>query len=291
MSGGMSGGMSGRLGFVDKRLDANNFHANVYLRLLRNDLIELGFTVAGCTALEAEPGRDWARDNDVPWFDTVAAMDEHVDFYVVLAPSNPEIHLELCQQVLPFGKATYVDKTFAPDPVTAQAIFALADKYGVAIQTSSALRYTDVQKSVIDAGGSDRVLHMVAWGGGSSFDEYAIHPVELVVSSMGDGVQRLRRWSPAPRSRLLLEWSDGRTALIHVHTDGGTTPYAASVTTATETRFVAVDTSTIFRDTARAFLLCFARKQANVPRSQTLTVHRILDAARRDEALRDFVDI
>lgn len=287
----MSGGMGGRIGFVDKRLDADNFHANVYLRLVRNDLADHGFSVAGCTALEAEPSRLWARANDVAWYDDVAAMDAHVDFYVVLAPSNPELHLDLCSRVLPFGKSTYVDKTFAPDAATAQAIFDLADRHGVAVQTSSALRYTDVQKYAIDAGGGDQVLHMVAWGGGSSFDEYAIHPVELVVSCMGDGVQRLRRWSPAPRSRLLLEWSDGRSALIHVHTDGGTTPYAASVTTATQTRFITVDTSAIFRDTARAFLLSFERGQPNVPRSQTLTVLRILDAARRNDARSDFIDI
>lgn len=287
----MSGGVNGRIGFVDKRLDADNFHANVYLRLLRNDLADLGFSIGGCTALEAEPSRLWAGDNDVTWFDDVASMDGHVDFYVVLAPSNPEIHLDLCARVLPFGKSTYVDKTFAPDAATAQAIFDLADSHGVAMQTSSALRYTQVQKFVVDAGGSESILHMVAWGGGSSFDEYAIHPVELVVSCMGDGVQRLRRWSQSPRSRILLEWADGRSALIHVHTDGGTTPYAASVTTATQTRFVAVDTSTIFRDTARAFLLCFERGQPNVPRSQTLAVHRILDAARRDDAHLDFIDI
>lgn len=283
----------GRIGFVDYQL--NNFHADTYLKLLRGDLADLGFVVTGCTALDVEPSQKWARANDVPWFDTVAALDEHVDFYVVLAPSNPELHLPLCESVFPAGKATYVDKTFAPDLATAQAIFDLAATHGVTMQTTSALRYTDVQKYVTDAGGSDNILHMVTWGGGSSFDEYAIHPVEMVVSCMGPDVRRLRRWSPEPRSnpeprsKLLLEWADGRTALIHVHTDGGTTPYAASLTTATQTRFISVDTSTIFRDTARAFLTCFARNQANVAQAQTLAVHSIIDAARRPEAQQDFV--
>ena len=278
-----------RIGFVD--YDLNNFHADIYLKLLRGELAELGYTVAGCTALKAESGRIWAAENDVAWFDDVNVLDAQVDFYVVLAPSNPETHLQLCEQVLPMGKPTYVDKTFAPDTQTAEAIFTLADKHSVVIQTSSALRYTDVQKYVVDAGGFEKVLHMVAWGGGSSFAEYAIHPVELVISCMGDGVQRLLRWSDEPRSRLLLEWADGRTAVIHVHTDGATTPYSASLTSATETRFVAVDSSAIFRDTARAFLLAFERGQANVPRGQTLDVHRILDAARRPDALQTFVGV
>ena len=278
-----------RIGFVD--YDLNNFHADIYLKLLRGELAAAGFTVTGCTALKTESGRTWAAKNDVAWFDDVNVLDAQVDFYIVLAPSNPETHLPLCEQVLPMGKPTYVDKTFAPDTQTAEAIFALADKHRVVIQTSSALRYTDVQKYVVDAGGPEKVLHMVAWGGGSSFAEYAIHPVELVISCMGDGVQRLLRWSDEPRSRLLLEWADGRTAVIHVHTDGATTPYSASLTSATETRFVAVDSSAMFRGTARAFLLAFERGQANVSRAQTLDVHRILDAARRPGALQSFVSV
>ena len=61
--------MSRRIGFVDHRLD--NYHADVYLKLLRTDLSDLGFTVAGATALETEPSQTWAADNDVPWFDDV----------------------------------------------------------------------------------------------------------------------------------------------------------------------------------------------------------------------------
>ena len=209
--------MSRRIGFVDHRLD--NYHADVYLKLLRTDLSDLGFTVAGATALETEPSQAWAADNDVPWFDDVATLDEQVDHYVVLAPSNPGSHLDLCRQVFPCGKSTYVDKTFAPDLSTAEAIFALADEHGVALQTTSALRYTEVQRYVAEAG-RQHVSHMVAWGGGSSFGEYAIHPVELVVSCLGPDVARIQRWGDEPRSRLLLEWSDGATAVVHVRTDG-----------------------------------------------------------------------
>ncbi|MFP6643406.1 MAG: Gfo/Idh/MocA family oxidoreductase [Candidatus Latescibacterota bacterium] len=162
--------MSRRIGFVDHRLD--NYHADVYLKLLRTDLSDLGFTVAGATALETEPSQTWAADNDVPWFDDVATLDEQVDHYVVLAPSNPGSHLDLCRQVFPCGKSTYVDKTFAPDLSTAEAIFALADEHGVALQTTSVLRYTEMQRYVAEAG-RQHVSHMVAWGGGSSFGQYA----------------------------------------------------------------------------------------------------------------------
>src|SRR5450759_2028305 len=103
---------------------------------------------------------------------------------MVLAPSSPELHQDLCMQVLPFGKVTYVDKTFAPDLATARQIFALADQHHTVMQTTSALRYTNVQ-AYVQKIGADSVKHMVTWGGGRSYAEYAIHPVELMVSCMG----------------------------------------------------------------------------------------------------------
>jgi len=138
--------MERRVGFVDYRLE--NFHANTYLALIRGDLAHRGFTVTGCWALDADAGREWANRNRVPWYESAAAMDPHVDCYCVLAPSNPALHEELCRAVLGSGKPVYVDKTFAPSLAVAERIYALADRHGAAIQTSSALRYTNVRRAV-----------------------------------------------------------------------------------------------------------------------------------------------
>ena len=56
--------MTRRIGFVDECLD--NFNADVYLKLLRGELADLGFTIAGCTALQTEQSQAWALANDVP---------------------------------------------------------------------------------------------------------------------------------------------------------------------------------------------------------------------------------
>src|SRR5687768_13113490 len=143
--------MPKRIGFVDFRLD--NFHANVFLKAYRNQLKDRGWTVAGCYALDAENGRAWAAHNDVPWFESPAKLNEHVDAYMILAPSNPELHLALCEKVFPFAKPTYVDKTFAPDVAAARKIFDLADTHKTPVQTTSALRYTNVQDHVRDEAG------------------------------------------------------------------------------------------------------------------------------------------
>ena len=96
-----------RIGFVDHKLD--NFHANVFLEILRGDLAPRGFEVAGCTGLDEAEGRSWAEKNAVPYFESVGKLSDSVDYFMVLAPSNPELHLELAEMVLPFGKPTYID--------------------------------------------------------------------------------------------------------------------------------------------------------------------------------------
>jgi predicted dehydrogenase len=276
-----------RIGYVDYKLD--NFHANVYLKILRGELKERGYAVAGCTAARPKEGRAWAEANQVPYYRTVAELNAHVDVFMVLAPSNPETHLALCEQVLPCGKTTYVDKTFAPDLATARQIFALADQHGCAMQTTSALRYTNVQACVSDVGRAS-VRHLVAWGGGRSFGEYAIHPVELAVSCMGPKVESLMRRGTGRQSQLLLNFSGGRTAVVNVYVNAQT-PFAASVTTNAGTQIFTVDDSRLFVDTAAAILGFFDAGRPSIDRAESLAIRAILDAAGSPRALKEFVKL
>src|SRR5687768_14940894 len=107
-----------RIGFVDLNLD--NYHANVFLQALRGPLAARGFIVAGASGTKTAESRAWAEKNRVPFFENDAALDAAVDFFMVLAPANPELHLDLCRRIFPFRKPVYVDKTFAPDHATAR---------------------------------------------------------------------------------------------------------------------------------------------------------------------------
>jgi len=275
-----------RIGFVDYKLD--NFHADTYLSILRNDLKARGYDVSGCIGLKPKVDRAWALQNKIPYFDTAEELDRNVDFYVVLAPSNPEVHLQLCRLVFPFGKPAYVDKTFAPDFGTAKRIMALADRYGVKLQSTSALRYTNVQDCVAEMGGRAKVRHMVTWGDGRSFDEYAIHPVELLVSCMGPSAESLMCRRSGNQSQILINFSRGRTAVVNVYTKSATR-FAAAVTTAAETRLINVDGSQIFLNTASAILDLFDTGRPVIDRRETLVIRRILDLAQTRGALNRFV--
>ncbi|MBI4662496.1 MAG: hypothetical protein HY735_27080 [Verrucomicrobia bacterium] len=278
---------SRRVGFVDDNLE--NYHANVFLNALRGPLNDKGFTVAGCVGLREAEGRAWAQKNAVTYFDTAAALNEAVDFFMVLAPSTPETHLELCRRVLPFKKPTYVDKTFAPDLATAQEILALADRHGAAIQTTSALRYTNVQEQVKKLAPA-KVEHMITWGGGGSFAEYAIHPLELLISVMGHETTALMRRGTGNRSQLLIDFAGERTGVVNVYPQSNT-PFAASVTTEKATYYMAVESSQIFVNNASAILNFFLAGKPNIDRRQTLALMRLLDAAKDPRALKEFVSL
>lgn len=274
-----------RVGFYDYDLD--NFHANVYLKAFREELKHRDFTVTGCMGIRQKSSRAWAKENDVPYFTSAQDLNEVVDHYIILAPRNPERHLPMCQEIFPFGKATYVDKTFAPDLKTAKRIYALADKHRVPMQTTSALRYTNAHDYVNQVG-RNKVKHMIAWGGGRSFDEYAIHPTEMVISAMGTNVKRLMRLGTGKHSQILLDFSGNRTAIINLFAKTKTI-HSASITTTTETRYIEVDRTQIFPRSTQAILDLFETGKPNIPRKESLLVRRILDLAEQKRARKGFV--
>lgn len=276
-----------RIGFVDLNLE--NYHANVFLQALRGPLAGRGFALAGCTGTKVAESRAWAEKNNVPYFESHEALNAAVDFFMVLAPSNPEVHLELCQRILPFRKPTYVDKTFAPDDATARKIFAIADEHGTPVQTSSALRYTNVQDEVAKAAPAT-VEHMITWGGGGSFAEYAIHPLELLTSVMGHEATGLMRRGTPERAQLLVNFSGGRTGIANVFAQTNT-PFAASVTTGKATRYLEVDVSKMFVNNQAAILDFFTSGKPNVDRRESLTLMRLLDIARDPRAFKEFVEV
>lgn len=267
---------SQRIGFVDYQLD--NFHANTFLKLLRGPLRERGYVVAGATAVERERGAVWAREREVPWFASIDELEGAVDCLMVLAPSNPELHLELCEQAFALRKPTFVDKTFAPDLASARRIFELADRYGVAVQSSSALRYTAVQPLVESL--PEPVRHLYVWAGGASLAEYLIHPVELAVSCLGSEATHVARWGCEAHPNFVLQFAADRSAMIDF-TAGTDVPYVVAITTDSATQFLELDLANLFRDALAAILDFFDAGVPLVDRSETLAVRQLLDMAFR----------
>lgn len=275
-----------RIGYFDYRLD--NFHAEVYLSALRGPLADRGFEIAGATALQQEPSASWAAERNLPYFETVEALAEEVDYLMVLAPSNPELHLEMCQRAFPLGKPTFVDKTFAPDLATARAIFQLADAHNIQVQSTSALRSTCIQEYVLELPEKPFSIHLCA--AGTSFDEYGIHPLELAVSCLGPDVESMMCHRATWGSQFTLVYPEGRTALIDFLHDVEC-PFSATLTTVAGSKHLEVDGQSLFVDAASSILDFFASGQALIDRRETMVIRRLLDIATTSPQSHAFIPV
>ena len=260
-----------RIGFVDHQLD--NFHANTYLAALRGPLADRGFEVSGATAVDNDANRAWCEQHDVPWCDSVLQLSGSCDRFAVLAPANPERHLELANLVLPFGKPTFIDKPLAANVAEAELIFDLAEAHGTPMQSCSALRSTPIQEMVAQTAAT--VRHLAVFAGGTSWAEYGIHPVELAISCLGADIQRIHRVGGDDHPLVLLEYPGGLTATItfnaSAHVD-----FEVVLSTQQETRHVIVDAERLFLDAASAILDFFEAEKPLVDRAETIAVHRVL---------------
>lgn len=273
-----------RIGFVD--FDLDNFHANIYLKMFRGPLADRGGVVAGCHAWKVDTAAVWAEANHVPYRQRLSELNQDVDVFCILAPSHPELHLEMCEAVFPFGKPTFVDKTFAPNLAIAEQVFALADRYGVAVHTTSALRYTNVQQRAGELKSQqESLLGMSIWAGGSSWAEYGIHPVELAVSCLGPRIAHVFRSGTLQHSLVVLQFADATQALIHFNATDHV-PFCAALTTARGTEFLKVDDQRLFEDAAAAMLDFFQAGRPLIDRAETLVIRKILDAV-TDSAAQD----
>ncbi|TWT78383.1 Oxidoreductase family, NAD-binding Rossmann fold [Posidoniimonas polymericola] len=270
---------TGRIGLVDDCLD--NFHAKTYLAAFRSELADRGWEVTGAFALQNGESRRFADEHRVPLVDSIDDLASHVDAFAILAPSSPQTHLPLCEQVLPYAKPTFVDKTFAVDYGQACSVFDLADRFATPVQTTSALRSTNIQAYCRQLRAPIRSI--TVWAGGDTFDEYGVHPVELVISCLAVAPSRLVTSTSDPLMTILLDFPDGVAATIHFNAREHL-PFEALVESAEDKRLLRVDDSRLFVDAARGILDFFDAGQPLVPREQTLSVMRILDAAKRPEA-------
>ena len=129
---------------------------------------------------------EWCEKYGVQKCETLKELCEKCDYIIVLAPSNPETHLRYAQEVLTYGKNTFIDKTFAPDYQTAKEIFDIAKKNNTKFFSTSALRYATELDAMMDS------RSVITTGGGSNIDEYIIHQAEMVVKVLNAKVQKVR---------------------------------------------------------------------------------------------------
>jgi hypothetical protein len=201
-----------KIGFVDYYL--SEWHANNYPNWLREECEKRGldYKLAYAWAeLDISP-RDnkttdeWCAEFGATRCKSLEELCEKSDVIVILCPSNPEKHLGYAEVVLPYGKPTYIDKTFAPDLDTAKKIFAIAEKHGTKFFSTSALRYAT------ELGECEPCTQIMTTGGGRDFAEYIVHQAEMVVYKLGLGAEAVKAEAIGDQLMFRVRYPDGRAA-------------------------------------------------------------------------------
>lgn len=264
--------MTKKIGFIDLFID--EWHANNYPKWFREaplkNEFELGYAWEEKTNEGGKPLAQWCEGQGMTPASSMEEVVEKSDCICVLAPANPEVHERLADLALRSGKPVYVDKPFAPSGKAAERIFALAEQYKTPLMSSSALRYGD---ELLD--GKVKALEpsiFCTTGGGRSFDEYGIHQLEMIVSTLGTGAERVMQLADGPVKHLAIGYGDGRTATASWHCD---MPFTARISDAEKSVFVP-DCSNMFENLIADMMTFFDTGVSPVPKAETLEIARIL---------------
>lgn len=183
-----------KIGFIDYYL--SEWHANNYPAWIDKACEKLGLDYKVCYAygeIEKSPvdgvtGTEWCEKMGVEKCSSIEEVCEKSDVLLVLCPSNPETHLGYAKKVLPYGKKTYIDKTFTQNLAEAEEIFELGKKYNAPFFSTSALRYAS-ELPLFDELKGKKVFTIT--GGGRSFEEYSVHQIEMLVKLTNSKAQRV----------------------------------------------------------------------------------------------------
>ena len=268
-----------KVGFID--LYINEWHADNYPKWIEEVSKNLGldYKVCYCYAdvdLSPVNGKntdEWCKTQNAEKCDSIKELCEKCDNIAILAPSNPEVHLNLAKEAFKYcaGKNVYIDKTFAPDLKSAEEIFNLAKEYNVNIFSTSALRYASELYEF------DSEKEIIVKGGGGLFQEYCIHQVEILVRVMGLGAKKVKVESAYGDGQIVdIIYSDGRKAQFNYDK---TSDFYATVTTKDGKVVDKHLASDYFKNLLEKIVIFFETGKTDFDKEQTLEVMKIREGA------------
>ena len=265
-----------KIGFIDFYLC--EFHAENYPAWFAEIAQKTGQDIRVVSAwaeeevspVDGRTSQDWSALTGVPVRRTLQEVCNESDCLLILSPDNAENHLRYAEAVLPYGKPVYIDKTFSPDFKTGEQIFSLAEKYGVPLCSTSALRCAEEIASV-----QGDARSIVTFGGGGSFERYAVHQLEMIVKAMGVGANRVMALSSGASKSFAIDYGGGRSASLH-YVPGA--PFCVGIEGADGVPHYYEIVSDYFRRLMEEIVVFFQSGKVCAPKEQTLEIMRLRDA-------------
>lgn len=148
---------------------------------------------------------------------------------ILLESVDGRVHLEQFRRIAPYGKPVFVDKPFAVCSRDAVELFELAERHGVALLSSSALRYAE---PLVDAMTDERLGGIIGADacGAMALEPtqpglfwYGIHSVEMLYAVMGPGCVHVTAATSEHHEFVVGQWQDGRIGTVRGNRKGNGT--------------------------------------------------------------------
>ncbi len=203
-----------KIGFVDYYID--EWHSCNFAKRCKelSDKIGTETEIAGAFAVVEKPSDDklstaqWCEKYGIRHYENLTALANECDAFVIFAPDDPEIHPALCRLVFPFGKPTFVDKTFALSVAAAKNMLNLAEKHETRMYTTSSLRYAEEVREQI---GCKEVL---VKGNYVHMKDYLVHTGEMVVTALGTGIESMVAHVNGEDYKFDVTYTNGKCATV-----------------------------------------------------------------------------
>lgn len=268
--------MKKKIGFIDYFID--EWHANNYPQMIRQSTKGDKFEVALAWEEIHPEGKikidEWCKQQGVAKAESIEQVVDECDCIVVLSPDNVERHEDLARLPLMSGKPVYVDKPFAPSLEVAKRMVELARNHNTPLMSSSALRFDSTVQNALSQIGDQPANYMATFGPGT-WEIYAIHQIEPIVTIMGTGAKRVMQCGNSNTNVMLIEYHDNPRAVFNQNPNF---PFRFVATYGESGVIVADNMSDFFPRFIEAMLEFFETGEAKAPIEQTLEVTAILEA-------------
>lgn len=279
-------------------IGVNTSHADQFLRLLNgtNDtpaLIDDSPVTMIWGREDTERVEHLARHHGVP---TVARapgeLIGEVDGVLIIDDTDGgAFHAELAMPFLEAGVPTFIDKPMALTWQDANALFTTALRHDAPLFSSSALAFASERKpfqAELDRIGT---LSSIVSVGPGDWYYYGVHAVEMLGTVTKARAQRVHRFAYAQRDVVVVEYSDGPSAVVQTLRDAAYVFHLTAYGAEGHASMDVSDAEGFYGNQMQAFVEMVRTETAPIPPEQTLDVLAILEAGVRSAERGEAVEI
>lgn len=205
---------------------------------------------------------------------------------VLIESVDGRVHLAQAREVIAAGKPMFIDKPLAATLEDAREIAKLASEAHVPWFSSSSLRFG----GLVDLKGQG-VDGALTWGPGPlephhhlDLSWYAIHPLEMLYTLMGEGCQEVTRISTPDSDVVVGRWKDGRIGTLRAlrpYSHYGAVVFRKNAKE--QTADIADDPNGGYLGLVDEIVKFFQSRKPPVPNTETLEMFAFMDAAQRSK--------